>query len=113
MISFHKRRPILKPQNTAFSSHCLRYEKAFCLGVIQAGRMELNELHVCNRGPCPVCYCDTVSCGNVRVARKQINLSCSPSCNNCSLCQKGMDISSLLIQDICAPADILIYFFYK
>jgi hypothetical protein len=43
--------------------------------VVQAGGVELDELHVRNRGARPMCHRETVTCRYVRIGRVQVDLA--------------------------------------
>jgi hypothetical protein len=65
----------LQPELAALAAQGLADQERFGVGVIQAGRVELHELHVRHRCPRPVGAGHAVAGGHVRVGRVQVDLA--------------------------------------
>src|ERR1043165_4849093 len=52
------------PQNCAFAAQCFREQKTWRILYVKGGRVELNEFHIADLGPCSKCHGDTVSGGH-------------------------------------------------
>ncbi len=57
----HEASAVGQAEQTTFAAHCLRDQEGFCLRVIEAGRMELNELHIGNLATSTVGHGNAVS----------------------------------------------------
>ena len=71
----HKACPVGQFQYTALATHRLGNQKAFGLGMIQAGRMELVELHVGHAATCAPGHGDPVAGGEIGIAGIEIDLA--------------------------------------
>src|SRR5215471_1686372 len=75
--------------------------------MIKAGWMELDELHVGNRGPCSKSHRDPVSGGDVRISGIEVNFPTTARCQERDRGGEGFHLSSYLVQHVNAEAAVL------
>src|SRR5690348_5239633 len=70
------------------------------MGMIKAGRMKLDELHVCHPAACPPAHSDAVPSGGIRIGGVEIDLAGAASCQHRIMCANGADSAGHAIQHI-------------
>ena len=75
MVALHEAHAATVHQHGAFAPHRFADEETLGLGVVQAGRMELYELEIAQLGAGTEGHRQTVACGDVGVARVQVDLA--------------------------------------
>jgi hypothetical protein len=71
----HDRHVVLRAQDRALAAHRLADQERFGLRMVQAGRMELDELHVRERGARAIGHRHPVAGRDVGIARVEIHLA--------------------------------------
>src|SRR5437868_2120701 len=72
----------------------------------KTGRVELNELHVCDRGAGPPGNRDAVAGRNVRIGGVEINLAATAGSQNDSIASNGLDRAGPVIEHVDAQGSI-------
>ena len=100
----HEAGAVGQQQQAAFSAHGLADQKGFGVRVVQAGRVELDELHVLHPAAgTPGCG-DTVSGGRVRIGGVQVNLAGTARGQDGVRCGERLDAVLAFIQGVEANA---------
>ena len=94
-------------QDTTLPAHGLGDQEGLALRVVEAGRMELHELHVRNRRPRAPRHGDPVARGDVGIRRVQVDAPASSGGQHRHIGAKCLHLPRGLIQNIEADTGIL------
>lgn len=100
VIAVHEALAVGTQQQPAFTADRFRDEEGFGLGMEKAGGMELDELHVRNRGSGAVGHGHPVARGDVRVGRVEVHLSTTTGGEDDRRCSIGFDRLRGPVEDV-------------
>ena len=106
MIFAHELNSIDSLEHAALAADRFTNEKRLRLRVIQTGRVELDELHVGDRGSSAVGHCHTITGRDVRVRRIKIDFAATARGQENRAGGKGPDLVGFLVQHIHTMAAI-------
>ena len=107
MMLLHEASALCIEQNAAFAAHGLRDEKRLGLGMVKAGRMELDELHVRNQRPGAPCHRHSVAGGDIRIRGIEIDLTASAGCEHVDIASQSLHLTAALVEHIHAHTAVL------
>ena len=87
-------------QDAALAAHGLGNQEILDLQIVQAGRMELHELHVRYPAPGAPCHRDTVTSRAARCGRIEICPPCPAGCQNCGARRKRLDLAGFPVKRV-------------
>jgi hypothetical protein len=87
-------------QHRPLAADRLADQEAAGLGVVEAGRVELDELHVHDGGPRPVGHGDAVSRRDLRVAGVDVDLAAAPGGQQGQRRANPPDLAALLVEQV-------------
>ena len=98
--ALHERSTVRQQQAPALTTHRLGDQKGFCLGMVQAGRMELVEFHVGDTAAGAPGHGDAVTTGGVRITGIQVNLAGAAGGEYHLAGTEGLDALPVAVQHI-------------
>ena len=103
VVALHERAPVERPEDAAFAPDRLADQEAFRGGVVQDGRVELEELHPRDRGAGPEGHRDAVPGRDVRVARVEVDLAGAARGQQRRAGEEGAHAPAVHVEDVGAP----------
>lgn len=92
----------------AFAAYRFGDQKRFCLRMVEAGRVKLDEFHVGDAAASAPAHGDAVAGGDIRVAGVQVDLARAAGGEHGKAAGDGDDLVGVAIQNIAAEALIVI-----
>src|SRR4051794_36807654 len=75
MVFVHELKPIDGLENASLTTDGFANKERFCLGMIEAGRVKLDELHVRNRRAGPISHGDAIARRDVWIGSVEIDFA--------------------------------------
>src|SRR2546421_1069471 len=100
MVLVHEGSSLEGLEHAALTAHSFANEKRLRLGMIQASRMELNELHIRYGRSGAVSHGEAIAGGDVRVGGVKIGLAAATSRQQSDLRGKSPHLPAGLVQHI-------------
>ena len=108
MHALHERFAPEVQQFAALAAYGLADEERLGLGVVQAGGVKLDELHVGDRGPGAISHGHAVTGGDVRVGGVEVNLAAAARGEDDRPRRVGLDCIGFIVQHANADAAVCV-----
>ena len=106
-MTWHEACAIGQFQDTAFAAHRLGNQERFCVRVVQAGRVELDEFHVSHAASGAPAHRDAVAGGSVRVGGVEINFTRAAGRQDGVVRGDGVDFIAQAVERVSAMAAVV------
>ena len=107
IVVFHEAAAAFVDQDGTFAAHRFGDEKGLDGGMVEASRVELDELHVRNHSTGPPRHGDTIPRSDIGIRRVEIHLPATASGQHGDIAAEGLHLTRGFIQDINANAAVL------
>ena len=104
----HETSPVPQPQETAFAAHCFGDQERLGIRVVQAGGVELDELHVLDPAAGAPGHGDAVARGGIGVGRVKVDLARATGGDHGVRRRERHDAILVQIQDVSSPAAVVV-----
>src|SRR5438094_368666 len=105
VVALHEHLAVGPTEHRPLAAQRLGHEEGLRLGVIEAGRVELEELHVGDRRAGAVGHGDAVAGGDVGVGGVEVDLARAARAEEGRARGEALDLARRAVDDVGAPAD--------